>query len=105
MPVERYAISCMTDAEIDLLSQLSQIALQPKEKVVLKNAINDMLRYFATMNAFIEEDGQDRDHIGTKDLQHDIPRQQVTIAPEMRGSLIGQAPEHESEYIVVPNVL
>lgn len=95
----------MGDTDIELLAQLSQIALQPDEKVALQHAIDDMLQYFATMSAFTVDSMHVNNPRITKDLQCDIPAQQTAVVVENRASLLAQAPEHESGYIIIPNVL
>lgn len=107
--MSRYNGRCMTDNEIDTLSQLSQIEISEAERGVLSAAIDQMLEYFALMGDFVDGEQSDATAIERAESERGwtlVVNQEAREAVGDRAhDYTAAAPEAESGFFVVPHVI
>ena len=92
----------MTDDEIDTLSQLCQIEITDAERKELSDSIDQMLDYFAIMSEFSDDSEPQARHRQTLGAQ---PEPREAVDTPSGHDYTEQAPETESDFFVVPNVI
>jgi len=95
-------MTSMDQKEIDITVELAQMELNDSEKVLLAKDLQEMLDYFAQMNEINVEGVEPTTH----SLQKIMRTRKDQVAPfNSRDDILSQAPELESQMIVIPNVL
>ncbi|AEJ62521.1 glutamyl-tRNA(Gln) amidotransferase, C subunit [Spirochaeta thermophila DSM 6578] len=92
----------MQRKELEITAELAALELSEEEFSRLQEEVEQMLRYFETMDELEVEDVPPTTHAF---IRKNRLRKDVSIPWENRDVLLENAPEVEDRFIVIPNVL
>jgi aspartyl-tRNA(Asn)/glutamyl-tRNA(Gln) amidotransferase subunit C len=92
----------MDASELVMTARMARLNLSEEEQERLRTAVEQMLAHFSHMREIDVEGLAPTTHAL---LRENRLREDVEIAPLSSETLIGNAPEREERFIVIPNVL
>ena len=92
----------MDAAELVMTARMARLTLSEEEREKLREAVEQMLAYFSHMKE-IDVDGLAPTTHAL--LRENRLRDDVEDDPGISDTLLGNAPEREERFIVIPNVL
>jgi aspartyl-tRNA(Asn)/glutamyl-tRNA(Gln) amidotransferase subunit C len=87
--------------ELHITAQLARLELADADVGLFEAAVVQMLEYFSKMRE-LDVEGLPPT---TQLVEDNRTREDVVLSPEHADSLLGNAPELEDRFIVIPNVL
>ena len=91
----------MEREELDVTAQLARLELSNEETERFEQAVFQMLEYFSKMREFDVEELPPTAQM----TQNNRTRKDAAIANKDTKTILGNAPELEDRFIVIPNVL
>ncbi len=92
----------MDAAELLLTARMARLTLSEKDLQALGKAVEQMLAHFSHMREVDVEGLAPTTHAL---LRENRLREDVEDGPNVSDSLLGNAPEREERFVVIPNVL
>jgi aspartyl-tRNA(Asn)/glutamyl-tRNA(Gln) amidotransferase subunit C len=94
-------VKIMEREELDITAQLARLELSDEETERFEQAVFQMLEYFSKMREFDVEKLPPTAQM----TQNNRTRKDAAIANKDTKAILGNAPELEDRFIVIPNVL
>jgi aspartyl-tRNA(Asn)/glutamyl-tRNA(Gln) amidotransferase subunit C len=94
-------VKVMDREELDITAQLARLELSDEETKKFEQAVFQMLEYFSKMREFDVEGLPPTAQM----TRNNRTREDTAVVNTDTGAILGNAPELEDRFIVIPNVL